>query len=203
MAEWQTRWFQVPVKRFVWVQIPSPAPNPKSLENTTFLRLFAFAFQHLFRWQTHHYMILDISQENFRNIFGDGTFDLPIRWDGKNFEDSLSELFEEYIFRICNEQNADCSMKSYFQYTKNELNISTCHVNNNCPGHVIKQVCNDLVKAVGLYRLSSRKCVVCKIQSHYSLFKAVSFFAITPIQNRRKKAGFRRRKRATIAWKSI
>ena len=96
-------------------------------------------------------MILDISQESFRNIFGDGTFDLPIRWDGKNFEDSLSELFKEYIFRICNEQNADCSMKSYFQYTKNELNISTCHVNDNCPWHVIKQVCNDLVKAVGLY----------------------------------------------------
>ncbi len=24
---WQTRWFQVPVKQFMWVQVPSPAPN--------------------------------------------------------------------------------------------------------------------------------------------------------------------------------
>ena len=27
VAERQTRWFQVPVKRFVWVQIPSSAPS--------------------------------------------------------------------------------------------------------------------------------------------------------------------------------
>ena len=27
VAERQTRWFQVPVKRFVWVQIPSSAPT--------------------------------------------------------------------------------------------------------------------------------------------------------------------------------
>ena len=44
-------------------------------------------------------MILDISNKAFKNIFGDGKFDLPIRWDGKNFEDSLKDLFQEYIFR--------------------------------------------------------------------------------------------------------
>ena len=30
VAERQTRWFQVPVKRFVWVQIPSPAPTKRN-----------------------------------------------------------------------------------------------------------------------------------------------------------------------------
>ncbi len=29
VAERQTRWFQVPVLRDVWVQIPSPAPSKK------------------------------------------------------------------------------------------------------------------------------------------------------------------------------
>ena len=28
---WQTRWFQVPVKRFMWVQVPSSAPSLNSL----------------------------------------------------------------------------------------------------------------------------------------------------------------------------
>ena len=44
---WQTRWFQVPVKRFVWVQIPSSAPCPKSLENSGFSG-FSFAFRNHF-----------------------------------------------------------------------------------------------------------------------------------------------------------
>ena len=30
VAERQTRWFQVPVLRDVWVQIPSPAPKRKA-----------------------------------------------------------------------------------------------------------------------------------------------------------------------------
>ena len=38
---WQTRWFQVPVKRFMWVQVPSSAPCPKSLEK---LWIFGFFF---------------------------------------------------------------------------------------------------------------------------------------------------------------
>ena len=35
------------------VQVPSPAPSLKSLENTTFSRLFTFLFSPMFRWQTH------------------------------------------------------------------------------------------------------------------------------------------------------
>ena len=31
VAERQTRWFQVPVLRDVWVQIPSPAPNEEGI----------------------------------------------------------------------------------------------------------------------------------------------------------------------------
>ena len=37
---WQTRWFQVPVKQFMWVQVPSPAPNEKT--ESLWLCLFRF-----------------------------------------------------------------------------------------------------------------------------------------------------------------
>ena len=40
VAERQTRWFQVPVKRFVWVQIPSSAPN--KMAESLWLCRFAF-----------------------------------------------------------------------------------------------------------------------------------------------------------------
>ena len=37
---WQTRWFQVPVKQFMWVQVPSSAPN----RNNTNLNKSRFVF---------------------------------------------------------------------------------------------------------------------------------------------------------------
>ena len=37
---WQTRWFQVPVLRDVWVQIPSSAPNKTSTALVVMLVLF-------------------------------------------------------------------------------------------------------------------------------------------------------------------
>ena len=46
VAERQTRWFQVPVKRFVWVQIPSSAPdrNNTNLSHEGFVFFFARDF---------------------------------------------------------------------------------------------------------------------------------------------------------------
>lgn len=41
-------------------------------------------------------MILDISNEKFRRIFKDTRFHLPIRWDGRDFESTLKELFDDY-----------------------------------------------------------------------------------------------------------
>ena len=96
-------------------------------------------------------MILDISQDSFRNIFGDGKFDLPIRWDGKNFEDSLNKLFKEYMFEVCKEQSDDCSMNAHFRYSEDDLNITACCFDKNCQGHLIKRICTDIIKTVNLY----------------------------------------------------
>lgn len=41
-------------------------------------------------------MILSISNGQFRDIIGDPRFGLPMRWDGQDFEKTLSKLFEEY-----------------------------------------------------------------------------------------------------------
>lgn len=45
-------------------------------------------------------MILDISDSEFKDIFGDAQFHLPIRWDGTDFNDTLQKLFEEYLWRV-------------------------------------------------------------------------------------------------------
>ena len=45
-------------------------------------------------------MIFDISDANFRKIFDDISFHLPIRWDGKDFPETLNNLFMRYISRI-------------------------------------------------------------------------------------------------------
>ena len=96
-------------------------------------------------------MILDISNKAFKNIFGDGKFDLPIRWDGKNFEDSLKDLFQEYIFRVCQAQNDTCHLDAFLQYGVNNLDIDVACFDEKCYGHIIKQICNKLVKTVNLY----------------------------------------------------
>lgn len=45
-------------------------------------------------------MIFDISDENFRKIFDDMSFHLPIRWDGKDFSKTLNALYDRYIDKI-------------------------------------------------------------------------------------------------------
>lgn len=47
-------------------------------------------------------MILDISDSMFRDIFKDKRLHLPIRWDGNDFQDSLRELFFNYLNAIEN-----------------------------------------------------------------------------------------------------
>ncbi len=37
---WQTRWFQVPVKQFMWVQVPSSAPKNTAEKDTLFCTIF-------------------------------------------------------------------------------------------------------------------------------------------------------------------
>ena len=40
-------------------------------------------------------MILNISDNAFKDIFSNKQFQLPIRWDGVDFEKALKELFNE------------------------------------------------------------------------------------------------------------
>lgn len=45
-------------------------------------------------------MILDISDGKFRDIFGDERFQLPIRWDGQDFERTVRKLFDNYMTKV-------------------------------------------------------------------------------------------------------
>lgn len=45
-------------------------------------------------------MVLDISNESFRNIFQDERLYLPIRWNGNDFADTLEDLFHVYTSKL-------------------------------------------------------------------------------------------------------
>lgn len=45
-------------------------------------------------------MILDISDNEFKDIFGDAQFHLPICWDGDDFSETLHNLYCNYLDRI-------------------------------------------------------------------------------------------------------
>ena len=44
--------------------------------------------------------IFSITKYQFSHIFNDKKFDLPIRWDGRDFKECLQKLFEEYVKNI-------------------------------------------------------------------------------------------------------
>lgn len=44
--------------------------------------------------------VFDISDRDFRTIFEDNSFDLPRRWDGRDFLQTLKALFSKYVYRI-------------------------------------------------------------------------------------------------------
>lgn len=45
-------------------------------------------------------VIFSISDEEFRNIMNNSKFNLPIRWDGRDFEKTLQNLFSEYLHEL-------------------------------------------------------------------------------------------------------
>ena len=45
-------------------------------------------------------MIFDISDYKFKRIFEDTFFHLPIRWDGRDFSETLSNLYDRYLDRL-------------------------------------------------------------------------------------------------------
>lgn len=76
-------------------------------------------------------MILDISDYDFKKIFNDEFFYLPIMWDGKEFDKTLNELYRRYCCRI-----------EEFLYAKyNDPNYDNKYAE-------ISQICNYICKSV-------------------------------------------------------
>lgn len=83
-------------------------------------------------------MILNISDKEFKDIFGDAQFYLPIRWDGADFSDTLHKLFSNYLYRLEN-----------YQIDPYEPGNTRTHIEVDC--REIKCVCGLLSKAVTHY----------------------------------------------------
>lgn len=45
-------------------------------------------------------MVIDLSNRNFREVFKDNRFFLPIRWNGINFVETIEELYEKYLTEL-------------------------------------------------------------------------------------------------------
>lgn len=67
-------------------------------------------------------MIIDISDGTFKRIFNDKKFFLPLRWDNKDFEETIETLFDDYCRAIkqntlndclCNEVRGICGLIEY------------------------------------------------------------------------------------------
>lgn len=83
-------------------------------------------------------MILDISDKEFKDIFGNEEFYLPIRWDGIDFSDTLHKLFNDYLHRL--------EITKKHSYEPRNQNI---HIEANYQS--IKQVCGLLSRTVSHY----------------------------------------------------
>ena len=80
-------------------------------------------------------MIFDISDYNFKNIFNDKNFFLPIRWDGNDFALTLQQLFARYLEKV------------------NSFNLRE-NINQGLSKNNIKKldsICNSIVRSVRKY----------------------------------------------------
>lgn len=82
-------------------------------------------------------MILDISDEEFKDIFGDAQFHLPIRWDGVDFAETLRKLFNRYLNQLERYQ------------THNKQGNAFNHIDADY--HMINEVCWLLLNSVKHY----------------------------------------------------
>ncbi len=80
-------------------------------------------------------MIIDISDNEFKNIFNNQKLFLPIRWNGNDFEMTLRSLFNFYIKQIEREIYRNRTKNSYF-----EAHLKT-----------IKRVCGLIATSVNQY----------------------------------------------------
>ena len=82
-------------------------------------------------------MLLNISDKQFREIIKDEKLYLPIRWDGKDFEDKLNDLFHLYIQKI------------RFLVKKDEMLSNGVYLSKGY--NEIKLICNLLIESIHAY----------------------------------------------------
>lgn len=70
-------------------------------------------------------MIIDISNESFKNILKDNRLCLPIRWDGADFLTTLNNLFDYYIKQIE-------LLPSESDYYQKHINVNTTDIKTVC-----------------------------------------------------------------------
>lgn len=83
-------------------------------------------------------MIFDISDDGFKELFGEEQFFLPIRWDGVDFSDTLRKLYTNYLIQI----------EQYLPKSHSQKNYDP---DNAVLYRRIKQVCGLLSKSVSYY----------------------------------------------------
>lgn len=91
-------------------------------------------------------MIVSISK--FNSVFSGNKFDLPIRWDGKNFVDFLKKIYEEYVYSICSNNEDSCKLVTEIEGCSLH---DKCIIATNCDCENIKQICNDILEVVNEY----------------------------------------------------
>ena len=65
-------------------------------------------------------MIFDISDEQFLDIMQNKSFHLPMRWDGRDFEDTLSLLLDKYVSDLSSLRETD-SDEDLYEYINVDL----------------------------------------------------------------------------------
>lgn len=99
----------------------------------SFITIFVYVRKFLNVKEKGKIMILDISDNGFKQLLDDEKLYLPIRWDGVDFSKTLTELFDYYISKI---ENMVGKSKDYS--VQNDLKR-------------IKQVCGLLTKTINHY----------------------------------------------------
>ncbi len=105
-------------------------------------------------------MILRIADETFNDIMDNPNLYLPIRWDGKRFEDTLSALFDLYIFELENGKNED-------DFTFSDISVDIDEV---------EQICNNIKKCVQQYHSGF------PAQAFYTLKRVMGQLVNTPLK---------------------
>lgn len=107
-------------------------------------------------------MIIDISDEKFRNIFQDQSLHLPIRWDGVDFYDYIEKLLNKYCKFVENE------IKVFKGDPKKEENKKA--INR------IKRICSLIKKAVNHYLNGFPS------KAYYSISDVMDILQVVPLK---------------------